>query len=469
MINIELNSNWFNIQSKLSPDITFIIYKGKSYTYREVESLVAIAAGNLLFKGIKENEYVFLVVKNNFEFVISLLALWQIKATPVIVNPNSKPEELKERANLFGKYKIVDDADLYKKNIENDLPNSNYSDTAIIIFTSGSTGIPKAVELTFENLYYSAMNADSILKQTYNDKWLASLPFHHIGGFSIIARTLLSACSIIIPDEFDTKNFIENIKHKPAFFSVVPTMLMRIIEAKINCYPELKCVLLGGAKCNSVLICKALKKDYPILKVYGATETSSFVAVNDLRDPNSNFESAGKAIGDNIIEIDKSENDSPGEVIVKGKSVAKQYLNNDPKFKDRLTDGIFRTGDIGYYDEKSNLHIHSRKDNMIISGGINVYPGEIEKKLLKIDHIKEAVVFSTISREWGDQINAAVVVKNAISEKEIKLILKEKIADYKIPKVIHVVSEIPKTELGKVDKNKLRALIKKDENLNSHK
>ncbi|MGD8780426.1 MAG: AMP-binding protein [Ignavibacteria bacterium] len=469
MINTQLKSDWLKTQSELYPDNKFIYYDGKSYSYREIESLVSVAASKFFNDGIKKNEYVFLTVKNNFNFIISLFALWKLNAIPVIVSAGFKADELTKKIALLKKSRTVNDNDLIIKNNRSYSGDSEYSGTAIIIFTSGSTGIPKAVELTFENLYYSAVNSDSILKQTLGDKWLASLPFHHIGGFSVIIRAVLSGSSIIIPGEFTTSKIVENIKYKPTLFSVVPTMLKRIVDFNVNCYLELKYILLGGAKCDLQLINKAMAQNYPLLKVYGSTETSSFVAANDLTDFNSNIESAGKPTGDNIIEIDCRENESTGEVIVSGKSVAKRYLNNDPALKNKLINGIFRTGDIGYHGENNNLYILSRKDDMIITGGINVYPAEIEKELLKINYVSEAAVFSTESTEWGEQVNAAVVLKKRIPGEEIKTILKEKIVGYKVPKKIYVVNEFPKTSLGKIDKNKLKDITKKGDNLDSYR
>ncbi len=468
MINVELNSNWLYYQSKSSPDSPFIIFENKSYSYQDIYLLTRQTAKNFSSKKIHNSDYVFLNVKNNFEYVIALFALWEIGAIPVLVNPHIKPEELIEKTKFFNDFKTIDCYENAAIETSHDLIDTPYSGKAIILFTSGSTGIPKAVEITFNNLFQSSKNTDIVLEMKTDDKWLASLPFHHIGGFSIITRSLLSGSSFIIPNEFSTKNIIENLINKPTFISVVPTMLKRFLDDRIKLWPELKHMLLGGAKCDSDLIRDALQNNFPLIKVYGSSETSSFVTANKLNQ-SGEFESVGIPIGDNVIEIVSKKNEGTGEIIIKGQSVAEKYLNNDPVLKDKLRNNNFRTGDIGYFDKEGNLHIVSRIDNMIISGGINIYPEEIETELLNIPEIKEAFVFSTENSEWGEQVNAAVALNGPISEEKIKSILKEKIANYKVPKKIHLINSLPKTELGKIDKPELMKLIKPGENSVSEK
>ena len=191
------------------------------------------------------------------------------------------------------------------------------------------------MQLTFNNLYYSASNGNQILNQTEHDRWLASLPVYHIGGFSIFIRAFLFSSCVIIPKSLQTEDIIYSMQnYNPTLASFVSTQLKRLIDLKIRPNEELKNVLLGGGFINDDLINDAIKLGWKVSKVYGSTETSSFVTALSFDEILNGNKSSGKPLKNNFIKIiDERGNDlqpnASGEILIKSQSVMKGYLNND--------------------------------------------------------------------------------------------------------------------------------------------
>ncbi len=336
-----------------------------------------------------------------------------------------------------------------------------------MMFTSGSSGKSKAVMLSYENLIQSALIGDQILNQNKNDKWLASLPFYHIGGFSIIVRAFLSDASLIIPDSLNIEDISRAIeKHKPTLASFVSVQLQRLIDNNIRPNNELKNVLIGGGFTSRELSLAAIKKGWKITRVYGSTEVSSFVTAITVEDIQSKPGSSGKALYPNeILIVNESKMNVPantrGEIIVNSPAVAKGYYKNQEETSQKIINGFYYTGDIGYLDNDGYLFVEARREDLIISGGENIVPKEVESAILNNSVVEDVFVFGLNNSEWGQEVAAAIVLKKnrKISSNELKLFLKKKLAGYKIPKKIFFISEIPRTSLGKVQKEKLLKVI----------
>jgi O-succinylbenzoic acid--CoA ligase len=491
-------SDWLSEAAGLFKTKDYIITGDKTFSFNEINDR-SISLAHFLQKYYKVNrgDITAIISDNNIDFILLLFALWKSGAVPVPINIRLNDSETNNLFTFLKPTFIFTDRDANKqldyqgvKTIsieadhgiqvkteipENDDTNENVHDldfdentTALILFTSGTSGNPKGVQLSFKNLRASFDNSDTVLNHDTNEKWIASLPFYHIGGFSIITRALLSGTSVIIPNSLNTDDLADTIIiHRPTLLSLISTQLRRLINLGIKPNAELKCVLLGGGYIEDPLVNEAIKEGWPIAKVYGSTETSSLVTFVDCKKNKNKKLSGGKPIGNNQIFIINEMKDLlppniTGEIAIKSDSCAKGYLNIPKEKDDKFRDGIYYTGDSGHIDEDGYLFIDSRMDDLIISGGENINPLEIETALLKYPGIQNVFVFGQEDNEWGHIVSVAIITKPGIniSEAELKEFLTQKISTYKLPKKYYFMKEFPRSPLGKVQKEKLREIIK---------
>jgi o-succinylbenzoate---CoA ligase len=468
-----------NSQEKNS---AFIIYKEKEISYFEFERKVLDIAFHLKKIGIRKGNNVGIISENKPEFILTVFSLWKLKAVPVPINIKLLPPEINEIISSANCKFVLIDKNIhikirhpkvfyfpYKlepaKNIQRKSFDKN--DTALIMFTSGSSGKSKGVVLSFENLIRSALIGNQILQQNENDRWLASLPFYHIGGFSIIVRTFLSGCSLIIPGSIKTEDIASALKkYKPTLASFVSTQLKRLMENKAKPNNELKNILIGGGFTSRELSIAAIKKGWKITKVYGSTEVSSFVSAITSDEILKKPGSSGKALYPNkILIVDKKYKkvhaNTSGEIIVKSLAVMRGYLKDKKETSKKLLNNFYYTGDIGYLDDEGYLFVEARRNDLIVSGGENIVPDEVESAILKHPFVNDAFVFALESKEWGQEVAAAIVLETnkKAESNDLKKHLKKELANYKIPGKIFFVDKIPKTSLGKTQKEKLLKLI----------
>lgn len=475
MITINKNIDWLKQYSGTRADQQAVLSNTENYTFAELNQLVDNTVNYLLDSGIKKDEHCAVISGNNLDFVVYLLAIWRIGAVAVPLNKRLSEKELNSQISSTDcKYILLHDelSGRFKFSIYKTLiipsalshaakasdKNGDYSDNkmSLMIFTSGSTDIPKAVFYRFKNLTYSAEQTLSLAAADENDSWLASLPFYHIGGFMIIVRAMMAGLPIIIPDSLKQEDILNSIKSfSPSIISFVPTQLSRIINEDIIPKDNLKAVFIGGGPSDNLLINSAVNKGWPLIKVYGSTETCSMITALDLRDGIKKINSGGKVIGNAIISIDKAK----GEIIIEGKSVADGYYNQPDT---RLSGGVFHSNDFGFVDVEGYLHVEGRIDDIIISGGENINTREILKLLFENENIEDAHVFGMDDAEWGQALSCAVVARDpAVNSNTILEYLKTKTAGYKLPKKIFFVDSIPRTDLGKVNNSQLLKKINK--------
>jgi len=469
-------------RKNFNPELPAIIGKNKVISYSELKGKTLSASQFLSGKQINKNEPVAILSDNNPDFIILTLALWLIDAIPVPINTKLRRGEIQQLLEIAGCKKIF-----IHKSCDNgpeltsihkfgfpfesktvtgnvDPAKVDLENTAVIIFTSGSSGTPKGVMLSFSNLLRSAEIGNQVLQQSEKERWLASLPFYHIGGFSIITRAFLYGASIIIPESLSTRDLKFSFENQnPTLASLVGTQLKRLIELKTIPGKELKNLLLGGGFVNNDLVNTAINNGWEISKVYGSSETSSFVTMIKGKEVLQKTDSSGKILPPNKIYIlDGSGQKLPagksGEIVVKSDSVMKGYINNEKESSNKLKERMYFSGDIGYLDEEGYLFVEARRNDLIISGGENINPLEVQKSILENPDIKDCYVFGFEDKTWG-HIVAAVVVKLNDTNINLKEYLGSKLAGYKIPKKIIYVERIPKTSLGKIEKGKVRNLF----------
>lgn len=465
---------------------TAIITPNRSYNYNELYKGVNKSACVLSQFGLRKNDRTALLAPNSFNFIKWLLAVWEIGAIPVPINIRLSNHEIKKQLDfilpkIVFVYKNIKSKDSLKKHFQTlnfpfyrslkkteKLYNvSSKNDTSLIMSTSGSSDNPKAVEFSFECLESSVKNTLKFAKSEVSDLWLASLPFYHIGGLQIILRSLISGGTLVIPNSLKTDDLIDSVfKYSPHYISLVPTMLKRFVEKK-HFLPKTKNIFIGGAALPRFLEKLALDENLPITKVYGSTETSSMITSADLSEIKKQPGTSGKPLGNNKIFIVGKKGDHlsagrTGEIVVKSNGLAKGYYNNYTLTKDKFSKNSYRTGDSGYLNKEGYLFVKNRREDLIISGGENINPSEVEEALLETNKAEDVFVFGESDKEWGAIIKAAVVLKKGVrkTEKEILNELKKRIASYKCPKEIIILNSIPKNDLGKVNRKKLMRLIR---------
>lgn len=444
---------------------------------------------SLVSDKINKKDYVGLYLDNSSEFVISVLALWELGAVPVPLNILAQTDELKKLVSFAGIKSIITvkrnndlsqaiktvnwielDTNFYKnysldkteKKIQNPFYSLGVDDEAVVIFTSGSSGDPKGVVHTFHSLLSSIKNSTEVLNQTTDDRWLASLPFYHIGGFQIICRALYSGAGIIIPRSIQAKHLAEAItEFKPSHASFVSTQLKRLLDSNVKPNKELRCSLIGGGFIDKELLLRAKEHGWHPIKVYGSSETASFVCALKENVVESKGDSAGKPIGSNLIKIIDEDGfesglKNQGEILIISESLFHYYLNNETETKNRLKQKNYLSGDIGYLDDEGYLYVTGRKNDIIVTGGKNVDPLEVENAILKYPGINQASVFPMDDTEWGEIVCAAIVASVKIYTSDLINFLKKELSSYKVPKKIFVEDSLPRNALGKVERIKLK-------------
>lgn len=463
-----------------------ISHHKKIIASKDLEEKVNIIVNNLISTGLNQGDVVGILSENSVELVLSVLALWHAGAVPMPINTRLTDKEiftiirsiqcaaiLADDANmdrsLVTKTRVHNLLDLTKGKVKR--PHKRVkrmaNDPALIILTSGSTGVPKGVQLTFKNLASSAIASNEFFHHRKEDKWLASLPFYHIGGFSVITRSFLFGTELIIQDDLDQDAIYNSIKkYHPSFASFVPTQLRRMIKKHHSHESSLRRVLIGGGFIDPEMIRSAIKGGWPVAKSYGSTETASFIAVLPPENFHKKPESAGVPLKGNKIFIVDEKRDvlksgQLGEILVKSPSVALKYINDEKLTSLKFNNGAYFTGDYGYLDEDGYLYVISRKDDFIISGGEKINPHEVESAIIEHPQIEDAAVIGTDDPEWGQMVTAVIVPKGqaTITLKDLREFLIKQLASYKHPKKLITVKSIPRTALGKVKIRELQKIV----------
>jgi o-succinylbenzoate---CoA ligase len=465
--------------NKSIPHHPAVISSNETYTYKQLEDKINQAALFLQSLGIGKNSKTAILSSNNSDYVILILALWQLDACVIPLNIRLTDIELTEVLKFsdsdFLLYNELEKRNLpinipaikFPLNIDKPYTNGSFnqfnsSHISLIMFTSGATGKPKGVMHSLNDLINSADNSQSLLKQTENDKWLASLPFYHIGGFSIIIRALHFGSTLIIPGSLatdDIRKAFDNVK--PTLASLVGTQLKRLLEDGWRPGNELKNLLLGGGFVDEELLKNALSAGCNISNVYGSTETSAFVTANSNKNVYLKPLSSGKPLGNNKLyivdkELKKLPSYTEGEIVIESNALFHGYFKEEVVTKQKFFENKFFTGDIGYTDSEGDLFVISRRTDLIITGGENVNPLEVENILNSIPQITESCVFAMEDKDWGHIVAAAIVMKAKISIDDINSFVKGRLAGYKIPARYFQVEKIPRTSLGKIIREKIR-------------
>lgn len=341
----------------------------------------------------------------------------------------------------------------------------------MIVHTSGTSGKPKGAIITYGNVFYSAMSSAYRIGHLPDDKWLCVLPLYHVGGLSILVRAVLYGITVDLHSGFNIET-VNNalIDDDITLISLVPTMLFRLLQYRTTQWSDkLRLVLLGGAAATPDLMQRCLEENIPVATTYGLSEAASQVATTLPADAIKKPGTVGKPLMfARVRVVDDTGKDvrigDYGEIIVKGLTVMQGYDNNPEATAKTVRDGWLYTGDIGYLDEDGDLWLVQRRSDLIITGGENVYPAEVENVLRQHPTIEDAAVVGIPDPEWGQRVAATIVLKNGQSADEETIVefLREHLAGYKIPRTMRFIPNLPLTGSGKIQRPAVRDILTDD-------
>jgi O-succinylbenzoic acid--CoA ligase len=419
--------HWLSAAAGRHADRVAVEAPGESVPYRELLLRAVRAAGALHMRGIRHGQRVGLVLEPGLPFVEALHGCLLLGAAAMPVDPRLAE---RERHVILREADEVVTRPLRGETGVFQLPEPPERDaTALVIHTSGTTGRPQPVELTYGNVRANARGLAQAMELGDDERWLCPLPLSHVGGLMVLLRSALMATTAVIgPAERVSAPGI-------TIASLVPTQLQRLLDAGATPGPDLRRILLGGGPMPRALLARARAAGFPVCPSYGLTQACSTVTVAAPGD----LETAGRALPGVGVAIT-----GDGEIVVSGGTVN--------------TLGSLRTGDLGRLDEHGRLIVTGRKGDVIITGGENVSPAEIEAVLAEHPGVAESAVFARPHPLWGEAVTALVVARDdaALDAAELRAHCLERLAGFKVPKAFEVVPELPRTGSGKVRRADLR-------------
>ena len=480
-----------NVRVNQRPDNRFFAYGDWRLSFAQTSRKVSqTCAAILRHKALEPGDRVGVLLASPAPFILTLLALMRLRAVSAPLNTRLTSEEIawqvknadcrlliceRETSALAGAVSV----DVMEMpDIDREAPAPAYreygmmnlDDDFAIIHTSGTSGRPKAAILTYGNIYQSAVASALRLGAIQSERWLCVLPLYHVGGLSIVSRSLFygTAIQVMPPGSFDAREVNRILSDHPiTLVSLVPTMLQRLLDAKRRSWnPRLRLILLGGEAPSAELVERCIADELPIAASYGLTETASQVAtaMPDLvyRKPGT----VGKPLRFMRARIvDKSGEDAaanePGELLIKGGAVMRGYFGDADATENALRGGWLHTGDIAYRDEDGDLFILQRRADLIVSGGENIYPAEVERVLRQHPAVAQAIVFGLPDSQWGQRVAALIECRAgaSASASEITDFARRHLAAYKRPRQIAFVEALPRTASGKIQRRDARQIF----------
>ena len=508
-LNIEHNNvgELLAIKAKENKEKVFLICPGKNneqFTYSQFKTIVDQTSRFLIQSGLKKNDRISLIFHNSSEFLILYFAGLSCGLTIVPINPDLASNEIEyiiEDSNskhVFYNYTLELKITSIKKNLpgikcikiesinelvssmdddENIEQNKVYlSDIAVIIYTSGTTGNPKGVILNHLNLLSDAMSISNWFHFNKETRCLCILPLFHNNGqiTTLLAPLYAGGSTVIVKGKISLFAFWDLAnEYKVTWTSVMASILSILLSLR----KERKDNSLTAILCGGQILTRSVQEQFesrfniPIFEGYGLTETTSFSCINNYPAEKRKIGSIGKSLITNEMEVLNENNkiveNIEGEICIRGYNVANGYLVNTEK-NHAFRNGWFHSGDYGKKDNEGNIYFHGRQDSLIIKGGENIYPAEIENILYNHPNVDECAVIGVPHKLLGEEVCVFVKIneKIKIEEKELKEFCKNKIADYKQPKIIIIINdlkdldEIPKGPTKKILYRKLREYYK---------
>ncbi|WP_064092171.1 fatty acid--CoA ligase family protein [Rossellomorea aquimaris] len=500
-------------------DKTAYHFLNTSSTYGELNAAVSKFASGLEQLGLKKGDHIALVLGNSPHFVIGLYGALRLGLKVIPVNPIYTPDEIgyiikngdvkaivtldllvplvekmQPLLSTVDHFIICESGDERAKGIDleklsmaypkmksftgvlekGDIsfkgPEVDEEEVAIILYTSGTTGKPKGAMLTHKNVYSNATDVGSYLKMNEEDRVITALPMFHVFCLTVVLNApLMTGATLLIVPRFSPKEIFELSKHyQPTVFAGVPTMynfLFQYPEGNPEDLSTLRLCISGGASLPVALL-KNFEQKFNVMisEGYGLSEASPVTCFNPLDRPRK-----PGSIGTSIMNVENKVVDElgdevavgeVGELIVRGPNVMKGYYKMEEETSATIRDGWLYTGDLARVDEDGYFYIVDRKKELIIVGGYNVYPREVEEVLYNHPQVVEAAVIGVPHPEMGEAVSCYVVKNDStLTEGELMSYCKEHLAKYKLPASIEFLDELPKNTTGKILRRALKEQV----------
>ncbi|WP_216896742.1 acyl-CoA synthetase [Nocardia alni] len=491
-----------------------IRYPGLDLTYRRLDDRVARLASALVAGGVAAGDRVAYVGLNSPALLITLLASLRIGAIFVPVNFRLATPELRTVLERSGAIAVVaeeghreaiesirESTTLALSLLVDDDPAvpaaeatpgwrrwsesiaaatpfaqtkpAGFDEPAVLLFTSGTTGVPKGVILTYGNLWWNSVNVDSRVDTRRGDVTHACAPLFHIGALnSFVLRTLVRGGTVVVRRSFDPSRFLDDLReYQVNSFFAVPAMLAAlarvpgVFDAELA---QLRSIVVAGAPVPPSIIRQYAEHGIRLQQAWGLTETSPFATHLPAERTLDKVGSAGIAMPYTEVRVVDVASNKPvgagtaGEIVVRGPNVTPGYWQNPEATAAAFdAEGWFHSGDIGYLDQDGFLFIVDRLKDMVISGGENVYPAEVERVLANMPGVTDIAVVGAPDPKWGECVVAVASVDDGVTVTldDVRDFAAGELARYKLPQRLRIVEQVPRNPSGKLEKLVIRKLL----------
>lgn len=493
---------WTDFHATFRPDGVAIRFHEDALTWKELDDRVARAAGGLIAEGVEPGDRVGILLRNHPAFIETVLAVARIGAAFVPLNVMLTPPELSfivehsgvgllvtdesfvdrlekmtvlpEDDRIFYVGEVPGGARGYDELLDHDPAPWRHEvqpdDALAICYTSGTTGLPKGAVLTHRSV--EAMGSSTIAVNGLNpeDRGLLSLPLAFTGSIIAVVMPLLKAgANLRLMPKFDAVECLDYIEaDRISFIIGVPTMFDRMLRSEgfdDRDLSSLRVVRIGGANIPPSLVQEFVQRGIEMVGAYGLTESGAFNLQLPPDQALSKLGSSGKPLLGQQTKVVRADGspasvDEVGEILIRGDVVMKEYLNDPEATKRTLVDGWLHSGDLARVDEDGFFWIVDRAKDMLISGGLNVYPSEIEHVLRRFDGVVDVAVVGVPDEKWGEVPKAFIVASGkGLDEEALLAFARLSLAEYKVPKHFEFLDDLPKTMSGKVLKRELRGKV----------
>jgi O-succinylbenzoic acid--CoA ligase len=437
--------DWLAQRSASAPDRVALEAEGARMTYAELEAEATWVARRLAAHGVRRGSTAALTMHPRREQVVIAHALMKVGARLLPLSPRLTEAE---RAAIVEAEKPIVDLDDPGEltQTEADLPllgEHDMDDVCALVLTSGSSGLPKPVGLTYGNFLWNAVGSGFNIGVDPADRWLCCLPLSHIAGLGIVMRSVIYGTTAVVHDGFDVDRVAMALaEDRITVVSLVTTMLTRLLDVGADLSGP-RAILVGGGPVPREPLEEAIAKGATVVQTYGLTETCSQVTTLAPADAERKLGSAGRPLLTTHLRI------RDGEILVQGPTVAPGHADEA---------GWLHTGDLGHIDEEGFLYVEDRIDDLIVSGGENVVPAEVEEVLLRHPAVADAAVVGREDPEWQQAVTAVVVLQgdSEATPDELRRHCAEHLAGFKVPRRVELAAALPRTPSGKLMRRALR-------------